>query len=65
MKGKADNNSVFKYKNELVLLDFIMSYYQLNCLLIDDFQRMDYFEKMSKLELILEYQPAELDIGNL
>lgn len=42
-----------------------MTYYQLNCLLVEDFQRPDYFEKMSKLDLILEFQPLELDASHL
>jgi hypothetical protein len=38
-KGKYDQNSPFRFKAELLLLDFLVTYYQLNCLLIDDFTR--------------------------
>ena len=46
-------------------VDFLISYYQLNCILIEDFQRIDYFEKMSKLDLILEVPPIELDASHI
>ena len=47
-------------------VDFLTSYYQLNCILIEDFQRIDYFEKMSKLDLILEYNPpVDLDCSHI
>ena len=34
-------------------------------MLIDDFTRPEYFEKNSKLDLILEYQPVDLDATHL
>lgn len=43
------------------MLDFVVTYYQLNSLLVEDFYRVEYFEKMSKLDIILEYQPTDLD----
>jgi hypothetical protein len=64
-KGKYDRDSPFRFKAELLLLDFLVSYYQLNCLLVDDFMRPEHFEKNAKLELILEYQPVDLDATNL
>lgn len=43
VRGKYEKETPFKFKAELLLLDFLMTYYQLNCLLIDDFHRLDYF----------------------
>lgn len=37
-----------------------MSYYQLNCFLIDDFEDPRYFQRMSKLEDIVENPHGEL-----
>jgi hypothetical protein len=48
-KGKYDKESPFRFKAELLLLDFLVSYYQLNCLWIDNFHLLDNFEKNSKL----------------
>lgn len=42
-KVKYEKDMPFRFKAELLLLDFMISYYQLNCLLIDDFHRIDYF----------------------
>lgn len=47
------------------MVDFATTYYQLNSLLIEDFHRVDYFEKMSKLDIILETQASELDLRHL
>jgi hypothetical protein len=47
--------------NKLALrLDFTMTFYQLNCLLIDNFHDPDYFARNSKIDTIIEYQPATL-----
>ena len=62
---RLDPSTPFIHKDLLMTVDFLASYYQLNCILIDDFQRIDYFEKMSKLDLILEYPPFELDASNI
>ena len=43
----------------------MITYFQLNCLWVDDFVRMDYFEKNAKLEVIVEVPPAEVDASNL
>ena len=64
-KGKYSSEGQFKYKSELLAVDFVTSYYQENSLLIEDFQRVDYFEKMSKLQLILEYNPTDLDATHI
>jgi len=60
-QGKYTTESLFKYKNELLTVDFLTTYYQLNCLLVDNYNSVDYFEKMSKLEIILDYNPSDLD----
>lgn len=41
-------------------LDFTMSFYQLNCLLVDSFHDPDYFARNSKIDTIIEYKPAPL-----
>lgn len=43
------------------VLDFVVTYYQLNCLLVDDFRRIDYFEDRSKLDIIIEGLAVEMD----
>lgn len=40
-----------------------MSYYQLNCLLIDNFNNSEFFTKQSKLEHITEYKPVPLGLS--
>jgi len=62
---KYTSETVFRFKNELLVLDFIITYYQENSLLIEDFERVDYFYKMSKLDIILDYQPCELGAEHL
>jgi hypothetical protein len=41
-------------------LDFTMTFYQLNCLLIDYFHDPDYFARNSKTDTIIDYQPVVL-----
>jgi hypothetical protein len=64
-KGKYDRDSPFRFRAELLLLDFLTTYYQLNCMLVDDLSRPESFEKSSKLDVILDYQPVDLDASNL
>lgn len=52
------------YSKLALRLDFTMSYYQLNCLLVDAFQDPDYFARNSKVELIIEHKPAPLTPSN-
>lgn len=46
-------------------LDFAMSYYQLNCLLTDNFHDPDYFARNSKIDSIIEHRPLPLTPTNL
>lgn len=64
-KGKYDHDSPFRFRAELLLLDFLVTYYQLNCMLVDDFTRPENFEKNCKLDLILDNQPVDLDASHL
>lgn len=50
---------------QAVRLDFTMTYHQLNCFLLDQFNDPEYFGRVSRLETINEYQPATLLVGNL
>ena len=42
-----------------------MSYYQLNCLLTDNFHDPDYFARNSKIDSIIEHKPLPLSPANL
>lgn len=46
-------------------MDFITTYYQLNCLLLDNFNNPEYFAKYSKLEHITEYKPVQLGLSSI
>ena len=46
-------------------LDFTITYYQMNCFLLDNFNDSEYFGRVSRLETINEYQPAAMLVGNL
>lgn len=41
-------------------LDFTMTLYQLNCLLIDNFHDPDYFARNSKIDVIIDNKPSTL-----
>jgi hypothetical protein len=64
-KEKYEPETPFRFRSELVLLDLFVTYYQLNSFLVDDFRGLEYFEKKSKLEVIIDCQPAELDLSHL
>jgi len=42
-----------------------MTYYQLNCLLIENFNNSEFFTKQSKLEHITEYKPVPLGLSSM
>ena len=46
-------------------LDFTITFYQLNSMLIDNFTDLDYFTRESKVEYIIEHKPAPLDFNNI
>ena len=48
-----------------IKVDFLVTYYQLNCLLVDRFTDSDYFARNSKLEAILDVKPVKLLKENL
>lgn len=41
-------------------LDFTITYYQLNCLCVDNWSDIDYFARTSKVEIVTEYKPSSL-----
>jgi hypothetical protein len=41
-----------------------MTFYQLNCLLIDNFHDPDYFARNSKIDIIIDYPPAGLAVDD-
>ncbi len=41
-------------------LDFTMTFYQFNCLLIDNFHDPDYFARNSKIDVIIDNKPTTL-----
>ena len=45
-------------------VDFLMTYYILNCLLIDDFASSEYFVKNSKLNIIMNNKPIKMQLDD-
>ena len=43
-------------------VDFLMSYYMLNCLLVDDFSDPEYFTKNSGLKIIMNNKPMKMEL---
>ena len=41
-------------------LDFTITFYQFNCLLIDNFHDPDYFARNSKIDVIIDNKPSPL-----
>jgi hypothetical protein len=57
-KSSEDENG---FSKPALRLDFAMTYYQLNCLLIDNFHDPDYFARNSMIDMIIEHKPAPLN----
>lgn len=53
--------SDLEFQKAALRLDFTMTFYQLNCLLIDSFYDPDYFARNSKIDVIIDNKPASLD----
>lgn len=56
----ADEAGQASFSKVAVRLDFIITFYQLNCLLVDNFYDPDYFARNSKIDVIIENKPAML-----
>ncbi len=63
--GASEGELQGKMGSEAMRLDFTITYFQLNSILIDNFQDAEYFTRMSKLETTSECRPAPLHFGNL
>lgn len=46
-------------------LDFTLTYYQLNCLSLDNWSDIDYFARTSKVEFLTEHKPSSLQKQHL
>jgi hypothetical protein len=61
LESKAnDQESLSNFAKKALRLDYIMTYYQLNCLLVDYFDDPDYFARNSKVEVIIDNKPTIL-----
>lgn len=54
-----------KTQDDALRLDFTLTYYQLNSLLVDNFYDPEYFARMSKLDTTLECKPVSLEYAHL
>jgi hypothetical protein len=43
-------------------LDYTMTYYQLNCFMVDNFHDPDYFARNSKIDIIIDNKPSPLTL---
>ncbi len=58
LENKCTNEDEF---SKLALrLDWTMTFYQLNCLLIDNFSDPDYFARNSKIDVIIDTKGVSL-----
>jgi hypothetical protein len=57
----ADDGVLPEEQQRLALrLDFTVTYYQLNCLCVDNWSDIDYFARTSKVEVLTEHKPSTL-----
>lgn len=49
----------------MLRLDYTITYYQLNCLLAEEFADAEYFGRMAKLETIVDNRPIGLGIAQI
>lgn len=61
----TDQDGQSHFNKVAMRLDFTMTFYQLNCLMVDNFHDPDYFARNSKMDIIIDNKPSTLTLSSM